>query len=384
MSPNERNPFVIGGYVSPEYFCNREKESQELLSALLNNRNTAIISPRRMGKTGLIQHCLQFPDVRDNFHSFFIDIYSTGNLSELVFMLGKEIFETLMPRGRRFIDNFFHVISSLRPAFKLDPMTGSPVFDIGIGEIVRPEYSLEQIFAFLEGADKPCVVAIDEFQQIARYPEKNIEAILRTHIQKCTNATFVFAGSQRQMMQNIFFSPSRPFYQSVTLIPLGPIEFNEYQEFIIKHMGRDEKRISKELVERVYRLFEGHTWYIQNIFNRLYSAMEKGEECTFQMIDDYIGITVNSYEPMFEAILSLLPARQKELIFAIAKDGKAKGMTSSSFIRKHGLKSSSSVQSALRQLMEKEFVTNEGDAYIVYDRFFGLWLAENFGTGYAV
>lgn len=112
--------------------------------------------------------------------------------------------------------------------------------------------------------------------------------------------------------------------------------------------------------------------------------MEKGEECTFQMIDDYIGITVNSYEPMFEAILSLLPARQKELIFAIAKEGKAKGVTSSSFIRKHGLKSSSSVQSALRQLMEKEFVTNEGDAYIVYDRFFGLWLAENFGTGYAV
>ncbi len=243
---------------------------------------------------------------------------------------------------------------------------------------------MEQIFAYLEGADKPCIVAIDEFQQIARYPEKNIEAILRTHIQKCTNATFVFAGSQRQMMQNIFFSPSRPFYQSVTLIPLGPIELNEYQEFIIKHMGRDEKRISKELVERVYRLFEGHTWYIQNIFNRLYSAMEKGEECTLQMINDYIGITVNSYEPMFEAILSLLPARQKELIFAIAKEGKAKGVTSSSFIRKHGLKSSSSVQSALRQLLEKEFVTAESGSYIVYDRFFGLWLAENFGTGYTV
>lgn len=384
MRPNERNPFIIGGYVSPEYFCDREQESKELLSALLNNRNTAIISPRRMGKTGLIQHCLRFPKVRDHFYTFFIDIYATGSLSELVYMLGKEIFDTLKSKGKRFLDQFFNVISSLRPAFKLDPLTGLPVFDIGIGEIARPEYSLEQIFTYLEGADRHCIIAIDEFQQITRYPEKNIEAILRTYMQRCTNATFVFAGSQRQLMQAIFFSPSRPFYQSVTLIPLGSIALDDYQDFIITHMERDDKKISDMLIERVYTLFQGHTWYMQNIFNRLYAAMRPGEECTLQMVTDYVRITVNAYEPMFEAIVSLLPMRQKELIFAIAKEGKAREVTSSGFIRKHGLKSSSTVQSALRQLLDKEFVTAEGDAYIVYDRFFGLWLAENFGTGYSV
>ena len=98
--------------------------------------------------------------------------------------------------------------------------------------------------------------------------------------------------------------------------------------------------------------------------------MEKGEECTLQMVEDYVRITVNSYEPMFEAIVGLLSARQKELIVAIAKEGKAKGVTSASFVRKHGYVSST-VQSALRQLLDKEFVTKEGDAYIVYDRFFG-------------
>jgi DNA-binding transcriptional ArsR family regulator len=112
--------------------------------------------------------------------------------------------------------------------------------------------------------------------------------------------------------------------------------------------------------------------------------MEKGEECTLQMVEDYVRITVNSYEPMFEAIVGLLSARQKELIVAIAKEGKAKGVTSASFVRKHGLMSASTVQSALRQLLDKEFVTKEGDAYIVYDRFFGLWLSEKFGTGYTV
>lgn len=104
--------------------------------------------------------------------------------------------------------------------------------------------------------------------------------------------------------------------------------------------------------------------------------MEKGEECTIQMVERCVRNTVNSFDPMFEGILSLLPERQKEVIYAIAKEGKAKAVTSSSFVRKHGLKSPSTVQSALRQLLEKEFITRENDVYIVYDRFFGLWLAE--------
>jgi AAA+ ATPase superfamily predicted ATPase len=384
MKSKQRNPFVIGGYVSPDYFCDRNTESDELLTAILNSRNTAIISPRRMGKTGLVQHCFHFPEVKNNFHTFFIDIYSTGSLKEFVFILGKEIFDSLKPKGRRVIDHFFEMISSLRPAFKLDVLTGAPMFDIGIGEIVKPEYSLEQIFTYLESANKHCVIAIDEFQQIAKYPEKNIEAILRTHIQKCTNTTFIFAGSRHHMMQNIFFSPSRPFYQSVSLIHLGSIDSKEYQKFVIRHMKHGEKAIDHELVERVYNLFEGHTWYIQNIFHHLYALMEPGETCTLQMVDHCVRSTVNSFEPIFEGILSLLPERQKEVIYAIAKEGKAREVTSSHFIRKHGLKSSSTTQSALRQLLEKEFITREKDVYMVYDRFFGLWLAEKFGTGYTV
>ena len=380
----QRNPFVIGGYVSPTYFCDREAESDEIISSILNNRNTTVISPRRMGKTGLIQHCFQASAIEKKYHTFFIDIYATGSLKEFVFILGKEIFDALKPKGKKFFDNFFKIITSLRPAFKLDPISGQPTFDIGIGDILKPEYTLEEIFNYLESSETPCVVAIDEFQQIVKYPEKNIEAILRTHIQKCINTTFIFAGSQRSMMNNIFFSPSRPFYQSVSMINLRSIEIDAYSKFIIRHMKSGDKMISEELITPVYQLFEGHTWYIQNIFHRLYSMMKSGEECTKQLVEQCLSTTVRSYEPMFESTLSLMAERQKEVLYAIAKEGKANEVTSSHFISKHGLKSASTVQSALRQLMEKEFITKEGDAYIVYDRFFGLWLAEKFGTGYTV
>ena len=378
------NPFITSGYVSNDYFCDREKESLELIKAITNGNNLAIISPRRMGKTGLIQHCFHHVDISQTYYCFFIDIYATNNLKEFVFKLGKEIFETLKPGGTKFIDGFFSVISSLRPAFKLDKITGVPTFDIGIGEIAEPAFSLEQIFKYLEGANKPCLVAIDEFQQIANYSEHNIEAVLRTHIQHCRNSSFIFAGSQRHIMQNIFFSAARPFYQSVSLIQLNAINEDVYIDFVKKQFSNDQKVISNELIRSVYRLFEGHTWYMQNIFNELYFLTKPGETCTLEIIRESVKNRIAAYEPLFESTLSFLTERQKEILYAIAKEGKASSVTSSAFIKKHGLLSSSSVQTAIKQLLEKEIITSENNVYHVYDRFFGLWLTTVFGTGYRI
>ncbi|MDO9613056.1 MAG: ATP-binding protein, partial [Bacteroidota bacterium] len=282
------NPFITGGYVPEEYFCDRVQESKEVIRTLSNGNNLAIISPRRMGKTGLIEHCFHQPEIRDHYYTFFIDIYATDTLKEFVYKLGKEIFETLKPKGTQFFDGFFSMISSLRPAFKLDSITGSPTFDIGIGEIHQAAITLEEIFKYLEAADRQCVVAIDEFQQIGKYPEKNIEAILRTHIQKCKNTSFIFAGSQRHLMQNIFFSSSRPFYQSVSLLQLDAIKEEEYIRFVRRHFTNDKKDISAELVSKIYQLFEGHTWYVQNIFNELFSLTAENETCSFALAQEAI------------------------------------------------------------------------------------------------
>jgi AAA+ ATPase superfamily predicted ATPase len=382
MANKDKNPFVVGGYVSKEYFCDREVETAELLQALCNGRNTVLISPRRMGKTGLIQHCFHANDIKRDYYTFFIDIYATGNLKELVFAFGKQIFETLKPKGMQFIEQFFQIITSLRSAFKLDPLTGVPVFDIGIGEIRQPEYSLEQIFMYLEKAGKPCIVAIDEFQQIARYPEKNIEARLRTCIQQCKNTTFVFSGSQRHTIQSMFFSASRPFYQSASLLNLNAIAVDKYISFVQKYFKKAGKKITAETIKQVYNLFEGHTWYMQNLFNRIYAILEEGEDASSILVDNCLHNTVTSYETLFQGLLSLLSERQKELLYAIAKEGRATEITSAAFVQKHALSSPSSVQTASRQLLEKDLLTKENNVYQVYDRFFGLWLADRYGIGY--
>ena len=98
-------------------------------------------------------------------------------------------------------------------------------------DIRSTEATLDEIFRYLEKASRPVIVAIDEFQQVAYYTEKNVEALLRTHIQHCRNARFIFAGSQRHVMGNMFANASRPFYQSVSMMYLECIGLSEYENF---------------------------------------------------------------------------------------------------------------------------------------------------------
>ena len=379
---NMRNPFLVGGYVSAKYFCDREYETAELIRKVTNGNNLVLISPRRMGKTGLIDHCFANPILAKTYNTFYVDIYATSSLKEFVFKMGKEIFETLKPKGKKIIERFFAIITSLRPAFKLDEITGNPVFDIGMGEIRTAEFTLEEIFNYLEAADKQCIVAIDEFQQIEKYPEENIEALLRTYVQRCKNVVFIFAGSRRHIMQNIFFSSSRPFYQSAVLLNLEVIDKEKYTRYVINKFSEAHKKISFELIGKIYELFEGYTWYMQVIFNEVFSLLDKGDICTINDIEISLKNRIVSYEKIFLTTLSLLPERQKELLYAIAKDGKATNITSGDFVKKHSLLSSASVQTSAKQLLDKEIITSENKVYQVYDRFFGLWLKTAFGTGY--
>ena len=204
------NPFIVTGKIDPAYFCDREEESVRLIRSLDNGNNLVIISPRRMGKTGLIQFCYENYDRIRTVST----ILHTSSLREFTYTLGKEIYETLLPRSKRMTQLFMQTLKSISGKFGFDPLSNIPTFSLELGDIDRPEYTLDEIFVYLAKADKPCIIAIDEFQQIAKYPEKNIEALFRTHIQKINNCHFIFAGSERHMMQNMFVSASRPFYHS--------------------------------------------------------------------------------------------------------------------------------------------------------------------------
>lgn len=372
------NPFIISGYLSPHYFCDRKLETEQLIRTVTNGRNIVMISLRRMGKTGLIRHCFYQDIIKENYYTFFIDVYSTTSLREFVFALGKEIFDQLKPGGMKLIEKFFSVITSLRAGFKLDSITGEPTFDIGLGDIHTAENTLDEIFGYLEQADKPCIVAIDEFQQIGIYAEKNVEAILRTKVQHCRNSHFIFAGSQKHVMMNMFNSPAHPFYQSANMMHLGCIPLQQYLPFVRELFEENGKKIEDQVVEKVYSSFEGHTWYVQLMFNELYILTSVGGVCDVSLIEIALKNIMSMQEFTYQEIFSRLPDKQKEVLIAIAKEKKAMGVSSAAFIKRYRLRSASSVQAALKGGIDKNIIAQEQNYYEISDKLFGIWIRENY------
>lgn len=370
------NPFVVGKYLSDEYFCDRFEETEFLRKQIQNGRNVALISPRRIGKSGLIQHFFCQEDIKENYHVFYVDIYATTSLAELVYTLGKEIYEQLKPQPTKWKEKFFQTISSFRMGFKLDAMTGAPSFDLGLGDVQAPQTTLDEIFAYIEEADKPCIVAIDEFQQIGEYAEKNVEALLRTKIQKCTKAQFIFSGSKRHVMSNMFNSPSKPFYQSAISMGLEPIPLNVYSDFATGLFEKRDKHIKQSVIEKVWNLYDGYTWFVQMVMNELFALTSANKTCCEELIIEAQHNVVMSQEASYKDLLSKLPPKQKTVLQAIAKDGIACNITSSKFIKKYNLNSASSVQSAVKMLLKNDLITQIDNTYRVYDYFFMEWLAK--------
>ena len=369
------NPFIVGKYLSDKYFCDRSEETEFLRKQILNGRDVALISPRRIGKSGLIQHFFNQPDIVEQYHIFFVDIYATTSLAEFVYTLGKEIYAQLKPQSTLWKEKFFQMITSFRVGFKLDSMTGAPSFDLGLGDIQAPQTTLDEIFAYIEEADKPCIIAIDEFQQIGEYAEKNVEALLRTKIQKCHRAQFIFSGSKRHVMSNMFNSPSKPFYQSAMSMGLEPIPIYIYKEFAMSLFEERNKHVNVEVIEQVWQQYEGYTWFVQMLMNELYALTSEGETCRPSMIGEARHNVIMAQEQSYKDILSNLPPKQKIVLQAIAKEGEAHNITSSKFIKKYNLNSASSVQAAVKLLLKNDLLTQTDNGYRVYDFFLSEWLA---------
>ena len=370
-----QNPFVVGKYLSDKYFCDRSQETDLLRKQIQNGRNVTLISPRRIGKSGLIQHFFNQDDIKEQYYVFFVDIYATTSLAEFVYTLGKEIYAQLKPQATVWKEKFFQIISSFRVGFKLDTLSGMPTFDLGLGDILVPQTTLDEIFAYIEEADKPCFIAIDEFQQINTYAEKNTEALLRTKIQLCRRAQFIFSGSKRHTMSNMFNSPSKPFYQSAISMSLEPIPIHVYADFAANLFEERDRHIDRQTIEMVWSQYEGYTWFIQMMMNELYALTPPHATCTTERIAEARHNLIAAQEGSYKDLLSNLPPRQKMILQAIAKERVATNITSAKFVKKYNLHSASSVQSAVKLLLKSDMLTQTDTGFRVYDFFLADWLA---------
>ena len=368
------NPFIYKGYVSPEYFCDRTEETEEMIANMRNGRNTTLISPRRIGKTGLIQNTFYHLKRADkNAVCIYIDIFATKNQHDFVELFGTAIAQHVLSYQQNALKRLLEFFGSWRPVFSADPLTGMPTVSVSI-EPSQSVITLKSIFDFLNQSRHRVFIAIDEFQQITYYPEQGLEAQLRSYIQFSPNVNFIFSGSKQHLMAQMFQSPDRPFYQSTASMGLYPLHEEIYYDFAKRFFEAKRGSFSREVFSSIYQRFDGITQNLQQILNRLYEV-ERHVDNVCQVNEAILHI-VNRNSIQYEALVGFLTDNQLSLLKAIAKRDRVVSPQSNDFIKQFDLPSASSVKTALTVLLDKDLVYRDTTGYWVYDRFFDLWLKQ--------
>ncbi len=372
MKTEITNPFITGGYLSPEYFCNRTEETKRITGAISSKRNLTLISLRRMGKTGLLKHVnYQLGHLKNPIAVIYVDLLPTMNGNEMLNSISSALYR-IRKSEKNFLEKMLSLMASLRPRLTMDPLTGEPSIELKVESTSGIQSGLEQILRLISEIRQDIVFMFDEFQQIANYPEKNIESMLRSIIQTYPVVPFIFSGSSRHMLENMFLSPGRPFYQSSELMYLDRIRDDDYRIFIREKFRSGNMQIDDLSINKVFSWTRLHTYYVQYVCSHLY---EKGENIIGdEQVNKVFHQIITDFESQYINYRNLLPPHQFRLIKAIAAEDGVTQPTSGDFIMKNNLTSPSSVSTSLKALSEKEMIVYDMGRWNVYDVFFSRWL----------
>ncbi|KAF0235715.1 MAG: hypothetical protein FD181_3303 [Prolixibacteraceae bacterium] len=367
------SPFPTVGYYGPEYFCDREKETETITANISGLQPTTLVAARRIGKTGLLKHLQRL--LSDNYIFIYADILPTENLREFLNTLATCILNSV-PEKTGIGAKIWNFIKSLRPLITFDPLSGEPQVTFNI-QPKDSDNQVELLFSFLEKQDKRVVFAIDEFQQILEYPEKSTEAWLRSLMQQLNNVTFIFSGSQQHIMNDMFSNPARPFFGSTVFLHLDKIGFEPYKNFIINKFAERGKNIPETVVSEILRWTNCHTFYVQLACNRVFLNSENTID--LDMWHDEAKMLLDEQEYVFFGYRDVLTKHQWKLLRAIAHEGEASSLTSKEFVQKHTLGSPATVLRSLDSLQKKNLIFSQYNSNVtlyfsVYNVLFERWI----------
>lgn len=370
------NPFVIKSYESKELFCDREEVLQLMLRNCINNTDMTLISQRRMGKTGLILRLFdELSESQQEIHTIYLDISVSRSIDDFIKLLAEATMKSFQPQTS-IGDKLMTFIKSLRPQLSFDNITGDPQLQITYQTAHEKEYTLRSLFEFLDNQDEHIVIAIDEFQQIRDYPEKNMEALLRTYIQQTHHLTFIFCGSKKHLMADIFSNEKKPFYNSTAFVSLDKISEVSYSAFIRKLMNERGRNITDEAIQFILEWTRRHTYYTQQLCHTVYA--NGSTDITIDDVKQACQQMMKQGEAVFLQYRQMLTDKQWNYLIAVAKEGCVQQITASKFLKRHNIGTPSASRRLAESLCEKgllnDDITLEGTTYSVGDVFLSRWM----------
>jgi hypothetical protein len=370
------NPFKYGVIVTGEDFADRKEELQLLTRELTSGHNVFLYSPRRYGKSSLIMMVLEELQKR-NIMTARIDLLACLSISDFISEL---VQKTIVPAYST-VDSIVNFLKSTFSGFVPEIIVNP---DGSIGLSYRKEASqidekklpdlLNAPEKLAETKNKHLVVVFDEFQEIAALDGTRLERLMRTSFQHHKWVTYVFMGSKRHLLEQMFTGKDRPFHKFATPFPLGKIPAEEFGEFIIRKFENTKVKIGRHMIDAILKFTEGHPYFTQQFCHELWNlSCDKGyvDEGDFEKTNlNILRMNNDIFLEMWDKMTIL----QRRLLVAISEEGTISAIYSTSLIEKYKLISSSHVSRAVRQLIKEGTIEKINRSYLIPDIFFREWL----------
>lgn len=371
---NLHNPFRYGTVVDEPFFIDRVKEINEIKQSLLSGQNLIIYAPRRYGKTSLIKKVVK--DLTAERHpGIFIDFFKIHSREKFIEEYGKEIFKNYISWEKVF-KRISGLVKSLKPVLTVN--------DRGIPEL-SVKFERDQITAALDdvlnlpeklGEDKRWIVVFDEFQEIERLNGESFEKELRAVFQHHKQVSYVFMGSRKHLITNIFTRNNRAFYNFGRLFKVEKLPVNEIINYIRQGFAGSGTEVSGEIIDEIINTAGNIPFYIQLLASVLWDQTTgKKSTVTSEDFDQAMETVLWHQTDLYLQIIQELTAYQQKVLQAIAVENS--GIFTTGYAQKHYLSAASSTQRAIKRLEDKDIIVRAGSSYYFEDPLFRLWLLRN-------
>ena len=374
MANENEIPFVFGVRVEGNTFTDRKEETNRLKMNFLYGVNTILISPRRMGKTSLVEKVCSLVE-SESLKIAKIDAFGCRSEHDFINAFATAVVRATSTKWEEWMKNAKTFLSRFVPKISIgqDPLSE---FSIAL-EYNNSNTVTEDILQLPETIAKQkgikIVICIDEFQQIADFPDSlTFQKKLRGIWQLQSNVSYCLYGSKKHMMETMFQSQSHPFYRFGDLLYLNKISEADWVEYICGRFNVTGKEISPELATEICTVTDRYSSYVQQLSWLVW--LQTDFQATKEDVEYGIDHMLDACEPLFIQQTESLSSYQMNFLRALT-DGVTTGFTRSEILNNYQLGTAANISRLKKALTEKDLITLTAPKKLeISDPILALWL----------
>lgn len=370
-----QTPFSFGRAVKSDSFTNREQEIKKLVSNFENKVNTIIISPRRWGKSSLVEKVATQVKSK-NIKVVRIDLFSMRTEEEFYNSLANAVIKATSSKAEEWFEMGKKFLKTITPRFTVD-LGEKQQFDMELDlDTIKKHHRelLDMAEKIAKDKNLSLVICIDEFQNIASFNNAlAVQKRLRSAWQHHEHVTYCLYGSKQHMMMDLFNKQSNPFYKFAELMYLPKIAEAKWISYITRQFQKTKKKITPQQAREISETVKCHPYYVQQLSHLIWINTET--EVSSQSIRQSVQELIEQNAILYFKETEDLNNTEIRLLKAI-KAGEIQ-LSSKEVIKKYNLGTSAGVTKAKRSLIAKEVIDEHSKQCFFLDPGFELWFQQN-------